>query len=215
MDNVDIVNSKEEKDLGVFIDEDLKFHTHVAYAVKKANRMLGCVKHTFTTLDEETLPLLYKSLVRSHLEYGNVIWHPRYKMDELEVEKVQRRVTKLLIVSWLEEEEYSTRCRVLKLPTLSYRRRRGDMIQVYKILSGIDRIDPVEVFEFLKTDISRGHTRKLYKSKFGSELRRNTFSCRVVDDWNSLPEDIVMANTVNQFKNRLDKHWSSLRYVQP
>ena len=63
----------EEKDLGVLIDDQLKFPRQAASAAKKANRVLGLVKKTFAKLDKQTLPLLYTSLVRSHLEYGNII----------------------------------------------------------------------------------------------------------------------------------------------
>ena len=85
-----------EKDLGVTVDEDLKFHKHIANAVNKASRMLGLIRKTFTLLDETTVPRLFTAMVRPHLEYGNVIWHPRYRGDKLEVEKVQRRATKLI-----------------------------------------------------------------------------------------------------------------------
>ena len=69
----------EEKDLGIIIDNELKFHKHTAMAIKKANRILGLIKKSFVNLDTNSLPLLYKSLVRPHLEYGNIIWGPHYK----------------------------------------------------------------------------------------------------------------------------------------
>ena len=79
---------EEEKDLGVVIDKDLKFHQQTASAVKKANMALGLIKKSFAFLDDQMLPLLYKSLVRPHLEYGNVIWGPFYKGDAQKVERI-------------------------------------------------------------------------------------------------------------------------------
>ena len=79
-----------EKDLGVIVD-DLKLHTHIANAVNKASRMLDLIRKTFTLLGETIVPRLFTAMVIPHLEYGNVIWHPRYKRVKLEVEKVQRR----------------------------------------------------------------------------------------------------------------------------
>ena len=65
-----------EKDLGVLVDEQLKFRQHAAGAATKANQILGLVRHSFAHLDAKTLPLLYKTLVRPRLEYGNALWGP-------------------------------------------------------------------------------------------------------------------------------------------
>ena len=67
-----------EKDLGVYI-EQLTFHVHVTKAVGTASRMLGRVRHTLTCLYRITVPLLFNTIVRPHLKYGNVIWHPRFR----------------------------------------------------------------------------------------------------------------------------------------
>ena len=66
MKNHILEESSEERDLGVIIDDSLKFRRHAAEAVKKANTVLGIIKNSFITLDTRTLPLLYK--------YGNVLW---------------------------------------------------------------------------------------------------------------------------------------------
>ncbi len=96
MDGTTLESVKEEKDLGVLIDEELKFHKHVSAAILKANQTLGIVKRTFVTLDMELLPIISKQQVRPHLEYGNAIWHPRYIADMKNVEGVQRRATKVI-----------------------------------------------------------------------------------------------------------------------
>ena len=90
--------------------------------------MLGLIRTVIKSLDETTIPTLFISLVRPHLEYGNVIWSPRWRKDKLEIEKVQRRATKL--IPTLKDLPYEERLRCLRLPSLNYRRRRGDMIQV-------------------------------------------------------------------------------------
>ena len=70
--------STTEKDLGVHIDDQLKFHVHTAAATKKASQILGLIKKTYVTRDAKTITTLYKSLVRPHLEYGNIIWGPHF-----------------------------------------------------------------------------------------------------------------------------------------
>ena len=86
----------EEKDLGVIISEDLKWQKQCSEAVRKANRMLGLIKRNFIDRSQETIILLYKSLVRPHLEYCCQIWSPYYKKDIKLIEGVQRRATKLV-----------------------------------------------------------------------------------------------------------------------
>jgi len=66
-------DTRFEKDLAVFIDEELKFHPHVSNAVEKASRLLGLIKVTFTYLDTVIMPRLFTTMVRPHLKYGNVI----------------------------------------------------------------------------------------------------------------------------------------------
>ena len=203
----------DEKDLGVTIDQDLKFHLHVSKAVNKASRMLGLVRATFTCLDELTLPKLFTTMVRPHLEYGNVIWSPRFRRDRLEVEKIQRRATKL--IPSLRNMPYSDRLEALKLPSLYHRRRRGDMMQTFKILKGIDRLDPGDFFSLADKSLTRGHSLKIVKQRSRLTLRQNAFSQRVINDWNALPAHVIDSPTLNTFKSRIDKVWKRERYNLP
>jgi ribonuclease P/MRP protein subunit RPP40 len=63
-----------EKDLGVLISNYLEWKHQVKSAVNKANRKLGMIKHTFSYLGDNTFNLLYKSIVRPHLEYASTVW---------------------------------------------------------------------------------------------------------------------------------------------
>jgi hypothetical protein len=200
-----------EKDLGVHIDCDLKFHQHVNLSVKKANRILGLIKHTFNNLDEVTLPLLYKTMVRPHLEYANSIWHPRFVGDIQEIEKVQRRATRL--VPHLANLSYEQRLEALDLPSLKYRRLRGDLIQVFKIMYGHDRLEPTLFFTPSHYTATRGHSKKLAKPQSATHLRQHVFSNRIVIAWNALPQHVIEAPTINTFKSLLDNHLSNERYL--
>ena len=90
MGQTELQTSSVKKDLGVFVDDQLNFNNHVSHAVNKASRCLGMIRATVSCLDEETVSRFNKALGRPCLEYGNSIWHPRYEVDKLEVEKVQR-----------------------------------------------------------------------------------------------------------------------------
>jgi hypothetical protein len=97
---------------------------------------------------------LYKSLVRPHLEYSSAIWSPKFKKDAVSIENVQRRATRVL--SELAGKEYSERLLQLGIPTLEYRINRADMIDTYKIVNNIDKIDK-EIFNIRERTTTRGH----------------------------------------------------------
>ena len=100
-----------EKDLGVEVDNKLKFSNHIQSKVNKANKVLGCLKYTFKNLNKEVFTLLYKALVRPHLEYASCVWSPSLKRDQDAIERIQRRATKL--VPELRDLPYATRLQQL------------------------------------------------------------------------------------------------------
>ena len=120
-----------EKDLGVLVDADLKFREQASSAVAKATQILAVFRRSFALTDEVTLPLLFTTLVRPHLEYGNLVWGPFNRADQRLVERVQRRATRM--VESVRAKPYEDRLRLLQLPSLYYRRRRCDMIHTYQL----------------------------------------------------------------------------------
>ena len=105
---------------------------------------------------------------------------------------------------------------ILKLPSLKYRRKRGDMIMMYKLMHGFMNISIDKFFTFNSGEMTlRGHNFKIFKPFAKTFVRRNCFFNRVIDDWNSLPYDIVNSVSINVFKNNLDKHWTNYHYEIP
>ena len=202
----------EEKDLGVIIDSELKFHKHTAAAIKKANMKLGMIKKSFACLDESVVLPLYTSLVRSHLEYGNLIWGPHFKGDSIAVEKLQRRATKL--VPTIKDLSYDERLRHLQLPSLLHRRRRGDVIFGYKLFTGKIGMEKDDIFSPSLAAV-RGHEYRVIRRKATKLCRINTFSNRIIDNWNALPKEIVAAESTDSFKNSIDKHWKEEQFSSP
>ena len=199
-----------EKDLGVMVDNKMNFHVHAATATKKANQMLGVIKRTYKTRDANTMATLYKAMVRHHLEYGNAIWGPCYMGDLKLVEGVQRRATKL--IPELYNLPYEDRLRELKLPSMEYRRRRGDMIQCFKIMNGLVRLKATELFTPIPAGNTRGHNQRVLRQRAHKSVRAKSFSQRTISSWNSLPKEVIEAPSVNTFKNRLDTAWKEKWY---
>ena len=208
--NTKVLKSVElEKDLGVHVQENLKFDKHISLTVNKANRLVGLIKRAFSYLDEETLLILYKTIIRPIIDYGNTVWFPMLKKDIRALENVQRRLTRLL--PELAQFSYEDRLRMLNLTTLQYRRYRMDMIQVFKIIHNIDDVKMEDFFEFSDLN-TRGHSKKLVKPRALKSFRQNSFCVRVIDKWNALPDDMVNTSTVLSFKTMYDRYMGDQKY---
>jgi len=109
---------------------------------------------------------------------------------------------------------YPDRLKHLNLPTLSYRRSRGDMIETYKLLTGkYDQQVALTLpncyhYQYVLEYFTRGSCNKLLIKRCRYDLWKNFYSNRIVNIWNSLPDYVVMSDTINTFKNRLDAHWN-------
>ena len=201
---------KEEKDIGIIFDAELKFSSHISEKVNKANSIMGLVRRTFTHLDKGNFALLFKSLVRPHLEFANQVWSPYLQKHIQEIENVQRRATKL--IPGMKDLTYEERLKTLNLPTLKYRRFRGDMIEMYKLLNSKYNTTISDFIE-INPRTSRGHSYKLSKKHSRLDVRKNSFVPRSVNLWNSLPENVVEAPNVKTFEKRIDKLWRIYKYT--
>ncbi|XP_070555062.1 uncharacterized protein [Ptychodera flava] len=197
MNNIALTPVEEEKDLGVLIHNSMKTSKHCAEAVKKANRALGFIKRNIKYKTKFNIIRLYKSLVRPHIEYAVQFWNPHYIKDITLVEKVQRRATKL--IPELCHLSYEERLKELKLTTLEERRMRGDLIQVFRIIKGIDRVSPYNLFTFSQHHRTRGHTLKLAKSRVRLDCRKYFFTQRIVSAWNNYQHILL----------KLKQYWTS------
>ena len=118
---------------------------------------------------------------------------------------MQRRATKL--VPALRNLQYEERLKRLGLTTLEDRRERGDMIETYKLITGKEDINPGKFFTMatVRGDPELTHNMKLYKNSFRLDVRKYTFSQRVIDKWNSLDKDVVESLKTSGFKRKYDK----------
>ena len=203
-------NVKEEKDLGVIVDENLNFKSHISAKISKANSMIYLVKNCFKYLDAEMFKTLYKTLIRPHLEYASPIWSPITKCEILRLEGVQRRATKL--IPELQNLPYTDRLKHLKLPTLQFRRIRQDLLLLYNyvhqnvIFDTNTHCSICNITNMLNPVISgtRGHPYR-YAIQRHPNIRNRFYTTRVLNYWNNLHTDTVTAPNINIFKNRLSK----------
>ena len=104
----------------------------------------------------------------------------------------------------LRDFSYESRLLQCGLTTLETRRLRGDQIEVFKIVNGYEDVDRNMFFKLKEGSRTRGHKAALAKEQCRLDMRKYSFSQRVINEWNKLPNDCVNASSVNMFKNRID-----------
>lgn len=188
------------KDLGLLVTADLKWESHISKIGKKANSLIYLIKIAFKDLSKEMVLKLYKAYIRPKLEFAVSVWCPYFTKDIMRLEKIQRKVTR--IPPELRNLSYPDRLSTLQITTLTERRVRGDLIEVYKWTSGY--YDCENIFRTNKNRVVRGHIKKLEKEKCNKLQRKNFITNRIVYKWNQLQESTVTSKSTNQFKNRVD-----------
>ena len=197
-----------EKDLGVYIAQDLTWTAQVQHMVNKAKSVIGWVKRNVISMAKSGMLTIYKSLVRPHLEYCVQVWNPPAKRGFwsmiLDIENVQRKFTRL--IEGLGLLTYNQRLKSLGLTTLVERRMRGDLIETFKILGNFTKYGK-DLYR-----CSRSGMKLLYTNNKG-KYTDNFLSNRVVNYWNKIPNTVKESTSVDMFKNRLENFKQTHREV--
>ena len=138
-----------QRDLGVQVHRSLKVAMQVEKVVKKAYCMLAFIARGIEFKNWQVMLQVSRTLFRPHLEYSVQFWSPHYLKDVEALERVQKRFTKMLPGMERSEEKLEK----LGLFSLERRRLRGDLIEVYKIMRGMDRVDSQKLFPRWKSQL--------------------------------------------------------------
>ena len=216
MKGEELEQAKEEKDLGIWIDDTLKPSKQCAAAAKSANFALGQIQRAFHYRKKSMLVPLYKTFVRPRLESSVAAWSPWYENDIKLMERVQERMTRML--SDVKGKTYEERLKEIGLTTLRDRRIRGDMIETFKTLNGFNRVEKQKWFTEVGEEArptrtntmitNAGEVRRekvLNIERARLDVRKNFFTIRAPKKWNELPEIVRSQTSINGFKNQYDK----------
>ena len=188
-------------DLGLIIEINLKFHSY-------ANSKISNISYVTTNLlsctlnrDSKFILNIYLTHVRPLIDYASSLWNVGYIGDLRRIERLQRRWTR--VIDDMSNLSYGQRLRRLDL--LKGRLLRADLILVWKIIYGECAIPAEELFTFSPAQHTRGHSLKLYLPRTILETRQRFFAIRVVNEWNALSPDTVLATSLPTFKNLLKR----------
>ena len=196
-----IPTADKERDLGVVINNKSHPDDHINQITSKMYYLLANMKIAFTYIDADMVRKIITTYIRPTLEYASVVWNPHLQKDVNKLERIQRAATRW--VPELRDLSYEERLKVLNLPSLEARRTRGAFITLYKCATGMIEIDKQDFIQF-SNRTTRGHSKKIQKKRGDKDVRKFNFPNRIIDQWNSLPEQIVSAKNINQFKKLYD-----------
>ena len=206
MKGIPLSETKEEKDIGVMVQADLKPSRQCTTAAARATSVLSQISRAFHYRDRKTFVQLYKQYVRPHLEFAVPAWSPWSVGDREALEKVQERAVRM--VSGLTGKTYHERLQEIGLLTLEKRRDQFDLVQVYKIVAGKEDVESSTWFNLTGPAPDRA-TRltsdplNIRKQNPKTDIRKNFFSNRVIDNWNRLPSFVKTSKNVNVFKQHI------------
>ena len=173
-----------------------------------ANWKLGMIERWFKNKSKEILLPLYKSMIRPHMDSCIQAWRPHFRKNVDRLEMEQRRATKMM--EGLEGLGYLERLRILNLTTLETRFPRADLIEIYTIFKGLNKLDPGRFFDVVD-GATHDHSLKLFKRRVRLDVGKYKFGNRVCDEWSGLAEEVVMAGSLVTFQAKLDHHLRNVR----
>ena len=201
-------------DLGLTINPELSWTAHIKSIVQKAIKAASWSLSVFRYRDHHTMLTLYKSLVRSHLEYCCPLWNPHNNIGNIKLlESVQRSFTAK--IAGYSDLNYWERIASLKLMSLQRRRERYLLIYMWKILHGIVP-NSIKV-QWYHNDRSGIKATLPAVPKHKSKLSVNENSFGVIGPrlWNTIPAACTLAPTLQKFKDTLQTHLNTIPDLPP
>lgn len=193
------------KDLGVLVSSNRKWSAHIEHTVQGAQKMASWALSAFRDRSSTLMLTLFKTMVRSRLEYCCPVWNPVKIADIQKLENVQRSFIRKIV--GLKDMSYWDRLKKLKLLSLQRRRERYCIIQVWKMINNHAPND-------VKMQFTR-HSRHGIKAKIPSLNTNaqlsvqsdydNSFGVRAAQLWNVLPSETNTLETLDSFKIALGR----------
>ena len=207
---LNIFPSSDVRDLGVFVDNKLNWRTHYNIIVLKAKQLSGWILNTFYTRSQETMMTLFKSLVRSRLEYCAEVWNPHLLKDINFLEKIQRTFTSRIF--GMRSLNYWERLARLNIMSLQRRREKIIIMHVWKIKNGFfpNSVD-LQFKLHQQSNTIKAVLKPLPKVRGRVlTLYEESFTINASKLWNILPAELTHITSLGSFVFKLNKFLTSI-----
>ena len=197
----------------MILDNKLSFNQHVDAICKKATNLLNLCRRNLHMCTPQIKEAAYKAIVRPQLDYASPAWNPHTSRNINKIEAVQKRAARFILGNY----QYGPQANIteqiqsqLKWPLLQHRRAAYDLSMFYKIRSNIINIKfPQSVQVSPKQDLRYIRIQALH-----SDTYKNSFFCRTVRLWNSLPTTITTSGSLDIFKTQTITWITPLTWVK-
>ena len=191
------------KYLGVTICNDLAWSTHIDKIASKTRQLIGMLYRRFYKWSSSNALLqLYLSLIRPHLEYATQVWSPHQLKDIQKLEAVQKFALKVCLKRW--DSSYSELLDLSGIPKLADRRKLLCLTYFYKAVNGHVTLPDGIIVPRVCVHNTRSSSRATYVQPFAStNTYQHSFFSSTISLWNSLPQSVTSAPSVQSFKRSL------------
>ena len=202
-----IFTKSEHKHLGLILDSKLNFKSHIREAIVKARRGIGLLKYLSKYVSREVLDQIYKLYVRTHLDYGDNIYHKHDPDKQLnfteQLEQTQYKAALAVSGAW----KGTNRSRLLEelgWETLYDRRRYRRLCHFFGLSKSKTPLYLYqEIPEHRTVNYDLRNTR-YYESNLSRTIRfSNSYFSNILDEWNKLDKKVQESPSISVFKRNL------------
>ena len=194
----------QAKYLGVTIDTKLSWGHHTNAMTKKANNTVAFLRRNLSSCHRQIRATCYKSLVRPQLEYASTVWDHTNKTHINTVEAVQRRAAQFITGDYRQESSVTAMLRNLQLESLQERRLRARAVMMFRVVSNLIDLSSGPLHP--SGTATRGHTQRYIQPFCHVKSYQDSFYPAGIVIWNSLPQDVINADSLESFKTRISAH---------
>jgi len=200
-----VLNQTDQaKYLGVTIDSKITWGPHIHNISRKANNTLSFLRRNISSCPRKIKETSYKTLVRPQLEYASTVWDHTTQTHNTAIESVQRRAARFIVGDYRRESSVTLMLQQLHLESLQSRRLKARCTTMYRIVNNLIEItsSPLQPVQ----TSTRGHTQKFYQPSCSIKSYQDSFFPAGIVLWNSLPQILIAADSLEVFKERISLH---------
>ena len=182
----------------------MRFHKHIYGIVCKARGLVNQLLRGTICRKRKFMTTLFISHIRPLMDFAAPLWNVGYLADMRSLERVQK--------SWVMQTEgmagmqYEDCLKQLGVYSVYGRLLRCDLIKIWQAFHARNDVGLAGLLDVQTHGATRNNGFKLAIPRCRTELRRRFWSVRCVQRWNSLPSEVVQAETLECFKGRMEKY---------